>query len=68
MNGASLLASFQVLVKACKEAITAVINILSIFFPAMAAETFILKVRGVCNKIDEVIEKAKVWLLAVVKV
>jgi ACT domain-containing protein len=66
MNGASVLGSLQLVIKAIKEAATAVVNILSIFMPALAAEKIILKIRSVGEAIDGVIEKIKAWLLAVV--
>ena len=68
MNGASILAAAQLLVKAVKETITAVINVLSLIIPSMAAESIILKVRAVCESIDAWIEKIKAWLLVVVNV
>jgi hypothetical protein len=68
MNGASLLGALQLVIKAVKEAITAIVNLVSIVIPAMAAEAVILKVRGVCEAVDGWIEKVKVWLLAIVTV
>jgi hypothetical protein len=66
VNGASFLGALQAVIKAAKELATAVINLLSIFIPAMAAQATILKVRGVFELIDSWIERIKVWLLAVV--
>jgi hypothetical protein len=66
MNGASLLAALQLFIKAIKELLTAAVNLISIFMPALAAEGFILKVRAVCEAIDAWIEKGKAWLLAAV--
>ena len=66
MNGASLLAAVQLFIKGLKETATAVINVLSIFMPALAAEKIILAIRGIAESIDGWIEKGKVWLLAVV--
>ena len=66
MNGASLLGALQLVIKGLKETATAVVNVLSIFMPALAAEKIILKIRSVGEAIDGVIEKIKAWLLAVV--
>lgn len=63
MNIATILGTAQLLVKALKELLTAIINVLSIFFPVIATEKFIMATRDILNKLDEWIEKAKPYLI-----
>lgn len=62
-NGATVLAVLQAILKAIKELVTGVVNLLSLFIPAEAAEASVTFLRGILNKIDEVIEKIKTTLL-----
>jgi len=62
-NGATLLGCLQAVVKALKELMTGVVNLVSIFIPAWASATWVEAVRGVFNKIDGYIEILKGYLL-----
>ena len=62
-NGASILGILQAIVKAIKELLTAVVNLLSIFIPSDKIEDVVMVVRNVLNKIDEWIEIIKEKLL-----
>lgn len=62
-NGATLLGCLQAIVKAIKELLTGVVNLLSLFMTKEAAEKSVKTVRDIMNKIDDVIEKTKEYLL-----
>jgi phage-related protein len=62
-NGATLLGCLQAIIKALKELLTGVINLLSLFIPQAAANKIIEVVRNALNAIDEVIEKVKGYLV-----
>lgn len=62
-NGATLLGVLQAIVKAIKELVTGVVNLLSIFMTAEAAEVSVKTLRGLLNKVDEAIEKVKGFLI-----
>ena len=63
LNGATLLGVLQAIVKAVKELVTGVVNLLSLFMTAEAAEVSVKTVRAVLNKVDEGIEWVKGFLL-----
>lgn len=63
LNGASILGMIQAVVKAVKEILTAVVNLLSIFIPSEKIEDIVMTVRNILNKIDEWIEVIKEKLL-----
>jgi len=63
MNGATVVATLQLVVKALKEALTALLNFVSLVLPTAKVEAFILKTRELLNKVDAALEKAKAWLL-----
>lgn len=63
LNGASILGMVQAVVKAVKEILTAVVNLLSIFIPSEKIEDIVMTVRNILNKIDEWIEIIKEKLL-----
>jgi hypothetical protein len=63
LNGASVLGIIQSVVKAVKEILTAVVNLLSIFIPSEKIEDIVMTVRNILNKIDEWIEVIKDKLL-----
>jgi phage-related protein len=62
-NGASVLGIIQAVIKAVKEILTAVVNLLSIFIPSDKIEKIVMAVRNILNKIDEWIEIIKEKLL-----
>jgi phage-related protein len=62
-NGATLLGLLQAIVKAVKELLTGVVNLISLILPQSTANKAVEAVRGVLNMIDEVIEKIKGYLL-----
>lgn len=62
-NGATLLGCLQAIIKAIKELLTGIVNLLSLFMPQATTNKVIEIVRGALNKIDEVIETIKGYLL-----
>ena len=62
-NGATLLGCLQAVIKAIKELLTGVVNLISLFIPTAAAAKLVVIVRGALNKIDEFIEKIKGYLV-----
>jgi len=64
-NGASVIGITQSVVKALKELLTAVINLVSIFIPSFAAQEIVNRVREIINKIDEGLEWVKEKLLGI---
>lgn len=62
-NGATLLGCLQAVIKAIKELLTGVVNLISLFIPAAASAKLVEIVRGVLNKIDEIIESLKKYLI-----
>ena len=62
-NGATLLGCLQAIVKAIKELLTGVVNLISLILPQSTAIKAVEKVRGALNAVDGVIEKIKVYLL-----
>ena len=63
LNGASVLGIIQAVVKAVKEILTAVVNLLSIFIPSDKIEDVVMVIRNILNKIDKWIEIIKEKLL-----
>jgi len=59
VNGATLLGCVQALIKAIKELLTGIVNLLSLFMTKEAAEKVVAAVRNFMNMIDEFIEKIK---------
>lgn len=62
-NGATLLGCLQAVIKALKELLTGVVNLISIFLPGVASKKLVDIVRGALNAVDDVIEKIKGYLL-----
>lgn len=62
-NGASICAAVQIVLKAIKELLTAVVNLVSIFLPAAGSAAIVGGIRAVVNTIDGGIEFIKKWLL-----
>ena len=62
-NGATLLGCLQAVIKALKELLTGVVNLLSLFMPETISNKSVDMVRGALNKVDEVIETIKGYLL-----
>jgi hypothetical protein len=58
-NGATLLGCLQAVIKAIKELLTGVVNLLSLFIPQIIANKIVTAVRNVLNLIDDGIEKIK---------
>jgi len=63
LNGATLLGCLQAVVKAVKELLTGVVNLVSLFLPDVASKNLVKAVRETLNKIDEVIETIKEFLV-----
>lgn len=62
-NGATVLGGIQVILKAIKEILTGVVNILSLFMTHDAAEKVVKAVRGAVNFVDGIVEKIKGYLV-----
>lgn len=62
-NGATLLGVLQALIKAIKELVTGVVNLLSLFMTQEQADNAVATVRRALNAADAFIEKIKVYLL-----
>ena len=62
-NGATLLGIIQSLVKAVKELLTGVVNLISLILSKELAASWVDAVRNALNVVDEVIEKLKGYLL-----
>jgi hypothetical protein len=62
-NGATLLGCLQAVVKAVKELLTGVVNLLSLFMPQTATNKIVAAVRTALNTIDGIIEKIKGYLI-----
>lgn len=58
-NGATFLALFQAIIKALKELLTGVVNLISLFLPQATADKAVAVVRTILNNIDDIIEKIK---------
>jgi hypothetical protein len=63
VNGATIIGLVQAVLKAVKEILTGVINILSLFVSASGAQAFVEKIRDFINTIDSYIENWKAKLL-----
>ena len=63
LNGATLLGVLQAIVKAVKELVTGIVNLLSLFMTKEAAEASVKVLRGALNKVDEFIEGVKGFLV-----
>jgi hypothetical protein len=68
VNIASLVNAVQLVVKALKELLTAVINLLSIFFPVVGSQKLVLLVRAALEWVDAKLEwiKTKLVLIPVI--
>lgn len=62
-NGATVLGLVQAIIKALKELMTGVVNLLSLIMPSAAAGKWVEIVRGAFNKVDDLIEKLKAFLI-----
>ena len=58
-NGATLFGCLQAVIKAMKELLTGVVNLVSIFLPSFASKKAVEAVRNFMNSIDDFIEKIK---------
>lgn len=63
LNGATLLGVLQAIIKAIKELVTGVVNLLSLFLTDEAAEASVTTLRGLLNKVDGWIENIKTLLV-----
>ena len=62
-NWATLLGVLQAIIKAIKELLTGIVNLLSLFMPVAVAENMVKTVRSAMNAIDTVIENLKKCLI-----
>ena len=62
-NGATLLGLVQAIIKAIKELLTGVVNLLSLFIPQASADKAVEVVRNILNAIDNGIESIKGFFL-----
>jgi ACT domain-containing protein len=63
VNLAGVLGVLQAVVKALKEILTVIVNILFPIIPSAKFKTIVLLVRGIVNKVDDVIQKVKDFFL-----
>lgn len=66
VNIASLVGALQLLIKALKELLTAIVNLVSIFFPAAEAQEVVLAIRAFLEMVDSWLEKVKPYLIPAV--
>lgn len=62
-NGATLLGLIQAIIKAVKELLTGIVNLLSLFMPQEKADAAVTFVRNLVNKADDAMEWVKEKLL-----
>ena len=62
-NGATLLGLVQAVIKALKELLTGVVNLISLFLPQATANKAVKVVREALNKVDAIIEQIKGYLI-----
>lgn len=62
-NGATLIGVLQALVKAVKELVTGVVNLLSLFMTKEAADVSVATVRKALNFVDNLLENIKGYLI-----
>lgn len=65
LNGVSVLAGVQVIIKFIKEVLTAIVNVLFPIIPDGKFEEIVLKIREFVNTVDEWVEKGKLALLGI---
>lgn len=63
LNGATLIGVLQSIVKAIKELVTGVVNLLSLFLSKEAADLMVTQVRWALNKVDAVLESIKGYFI-----
>lgn len=66
VNLASLLGALQLVIKAAKELLTAIVNLISIILPTVGAQKIVLAIRAALEWLDAQIEKLKVQLIPVI--
>jgi len=66
VNGASVLGIIQACIKALKEVLTAIVNLISIVLPTIGAQKVVLAIRAFLELVDGWIEKIKVYLIPVI--
>jgi phage-related protein len=59
VNGASILGIIQACIKALKEVLTAIVNLISIFLPTVGSQKVVLWIRNALETVDGWIEKVK---------
>jgi len=63
VNIAGVLGVVQAVIKALKEILTVIVNILFPVIPSAKFKAIITAVRGIVNKLDEIVEKIKGFFL-----
>jgi hypothetical protein len=63
VNLASVLGALQLVIKALKELLTAIVNLVSIVLPTTGAQKAVLVIRAALEWLDNQIEKLKVQLI-----
>ena len=66
-NLASVIGIIQAVIKALKEVLTAIVNLISIFIPSITAQKIVVAIRDFLNKIDDWIEQIKPYLIPAIK-
>jgi hypothetical protein len=62
VNIASLINALQLVVKALKELLTAIVNLISIILPAAGAQKIVLAIRAALEAVDGWLEALKSWM------
>ncbi len=62
-NGATVLGLVQAIIKALKELLTGIVNLVSVFLPQTTTNTIVEAVRNILNVVDGWIEQIKGFLL-----
>ena len=62
-NLASVIGALQLVIKALKELLTAIVNLISIFLPTAGAQKIILAIRAGLEAVDAWLEKIKSYLI-----
>ena len=66
VNLASIVGIVQACIKALKEVLTAIVNLLSIFFPVIGSQKVVLWIRNALKTLDGRIEKIKPYLIPLI--
>lgn len=63
VNIAGVLGIVQAVIKALKEILTVIVNIVFPIIPSAKFKAIVMAIRGIVNKLDEIVEKIKGFFL-----